>query len=170
MSLREFLGKLGIKPREMLFYEQAFTHPSFTNKKGQTENYQRLEFLGDAIISLYVARRVYRLTPPLSEGKMSILKASVVSWANLGALARKLNFQNQIRFAPKAQDLGQNEKILSDVFEAFIAALYLDKGSRSSNHFLDRVLSAQIAGLQGQELKNPKTLLQEYLQRQQART
>ena len=163
-KIKEVLDRCGIKPMEMRLFEEAFTHPSYVNEHKDVKQYQRLEFLGDAILQLYTSLNIYKRYPNMNEGEMSIMRASVVNSIKLAELSEKINLQSAIRFGKSAQNLEQNIKIKSDVFEALVAAIYLDLGRGALLEFFDKTVVKCIKRSNGIPEKNPKTKLQEFLQ------
>lgn len=159
-----FLEKSGIKPDNVELYYQAFTHPSFSNEKRFSKNYQRLEFLGDAILSKLSAERVFFKYSRLPEGDLTLIRSASVNGKTLAKFALDLEFDKLIRFGNTIEKLAKNDKILEDVFEAFVAAIYLDKGEEEVKNFLQSNVFQFIDDAKNQQIKNPKTVLQEYLQ------
>ena len=116
--------KLDINPTNMNLYYQAFTHSSYTNENPSYPNYERLEFLGDAVLEIIISDYLYKEWH-LEEGTMTKMRANYVCEKACATYARDLNFESDVR-------IGNNEEInytiIADIFEAFIGALYLDKG------------------------------------------
>jgi len=163
-KIKEVLKECGIKPTEMRLFEEAFTHPSYVNEHKDAKQYQRLEFLGDAILQLYTSLSIFKRHPEMNEGEMSIMRASVVNAIKLAELSDSINLPSAIRFGKSAQNLEENTKIKSDVFEALVGAIYLDLGRGVLLEFLDKTVVKCIKKSNGIPQKNPKTQLQEFLQ------
>lgn len=144
---------------------KALTHPSFKEDQRSEADYERLEFLGDAVITLVVAEELYRRFPQEREGDLTKLKIGAVSGVALSAAALELGLAD-------ALFLGESERgthgrglasALENVFEALVAALYLDAGFGVARDFVARALGAHIGeytAIPG----HPKSDLQELLQ------
>ena len=119
--------KLGFKPNDINLYYQAFTHTSFSNENPAFVSYERLEFLGDAILEFIISEYLYK-ERHLEEGVMTKMRAGYVCEEALATYAKELKFQKDIKVGGCEAELGPNDTIMADVFEAFVAAMYLDKG------------------------------------------
>ena len=118
---------LGFNPTNVNLYYEAFTHTSYSNENSSFESYERLEFLGDAILEFIVSEYLFK-ERHLPEGSMTKMRASYVCEEALATYARDLKFENDIKLGGCEAETGPNDTILADVFEAFIAATYLDMG------------------------------------------
>lgn len=118
---------LNIDPTNVNLYYQAFTHTSFSNENPSFESYERLEFLGDAILEFIISEYLYK-ERELPEGMMTRIRARYVCEEALATYARDLKFEDDIKLGGSELEVGPNDTIMADVFEAFIAATYLDKG------------------------------------------
>lgn len=147
----------------------AFTHRSFVNEaKGKlTEHNERLEFLGDAIFGFVVADYLYRKLPSDPEGKLSLLRSKIVDAFSCAQYLQQLGLASYIL-------LGRGERmsegtskisILADVFEALVAALYLDGGIAGVNVFLTHHFEKEFERVLGAPPRNYKAELQEYVQK-----
>ncbi len=116
--------KLDINPTNMNLYYQAFTHSSYTNENPSYPNYERLEFLGDAVLEIIISDYLYKEWH-LEEGTMTKMRANYVCEKACATYARNLNFESDVRIGNNEEI---NDTIIADIFEAFIGALYLDKG------------------------------------------
>lgn len=117
----------GYKPKNIFLYKLAFTHSSISEgKKKIMENNERLEYLGDAILGAVVADFLFKIFPTKSEGFLTEMRAKIVSRNSLNKLSQKLGIEKliQSQFEPTIS----RNSINGDAFEAFIGALYLDKG------------------------------------------
>ena len=117
--------KFDFNPTDINLYYAAFTHTSYTNENPSCMNYERLEFLGDAVLELIISDYLYK-ERHLEEGTMTKMRASYVCENALATYASDLNFQEDIKLG--SGEVEANNTILADVFEAFVAALYLDQG------------------------------------------
>ena len=118
---------------------QALTHPSFAFENGVPSN-ERLEFLGDAVLSLVAAERLYKLFPDASEGILTQRRAEIVQGTNLTALSQKMGLGKYLFLGKgeKKQGGHRTPSNLANVLEAIIGAIYLDSGIRESRVFIHR--------------------------------
>jgi ribonuclease III len=149
-------------------FRLAFIHRSFLNEaKVEIESNERLEFLGDSILSFVVSDHLYKAYPNFDEGILTNLRSLVVNTKSLAKLAKKLDFGSHLMLSRGEEDSGgrQNESILANTFEAVIGALFLDQGIDAVKTFLYAVLIPEIEKyVQKKVFKDPKSLLQEYVQ------
>jgi ribonuclease III len=154
--------KLDYEPRDPALFAAALTHRSASGK-----NYERLEFLGDAVLNLVVAEHLYRAFPEATEGDLSRLRARVVSSEPLAEAAAELALGEALLLGSGELKTGgyRRKSILADALEAVCGALFLDGGFEVAARVIDRLFRARIAALPPPDaLKDAKTLLQEYLQ------
>ena len=121
----ELLKKLNINTSNTNYYIQALTHTSYANENENCESYERLEFLGDAVLEIIISDYLYN-EKHLKEGTMTKLRASYVCEAACSTYAKDLELDKYIKLG--SGEIEANTTIIADVFEAFVAALYLDKG------------------------------------------
>ncbi|MCP4336753.1 MAG: ribonuclease III [Mycoplasma sp.] len=159
-ALKEF----GIISKNKEIYYQAFTHQTFANENNYNYNYQRLEFVGDALIDSYVGLYLFNNYPKLNEGQMTLLRSNCVNKEALAKFSRSLNLGELLRVGNNSNELKDNEGILADLFESFSAAIYIDIGEIGLLGLLEATVFKMIDKLSNNELKDPKTLLQELLQ------
>ncbi|HXQ31408.1 MAG TPA: ribonuclease III [Steroidobacteraceae bacterium] len=155
-------ARLGWRCRDAALVATALTHRSV----GSTHN-ERLEFLGDAVLSLVVAERLYQEFPAASEGELSRYRASLVSGESLADIAETLELGERLRLGPGELHSGgfRRRSTLADAFEALLGAIYLDGGMPALRQVLEPLLAPRVAGLrQMPAVKDAKTRLQEYLQ------
>jgi len=149
-------------------FQLAFIHRSYLNEsKDAIESNERLEFLGDSILSFVVSDHLYKAYPDFDEGILTNLRSLVVNTKSLAKLAKKLDFGSQLMLSRGEEDSGgrENESILANTFEAVIGALFLDQGIDAVKTFLLEVLVPEIEKyVQKKVFKDPKSLLQEYVQ------
>ena len=129
---------LGFKPINLKFYRKAFTHRS-TNKvdeKGNPFNYERLEFLGDSMLGSVIAAHLYNEVPTGDEGYLTKMRSKIVSREHLNELGRDLNLIQFVESKVNPQHFGEN--IHGNIFEAFVGAIYLDKGFASCEEFIHK--------------------------------
>ncbi len=149
-------------------FEQAFTHRSYLNEaKKELESNERLEFLGDSILSFVVSQHLYESYPHFDEGILTNLRSLLVNTKSIAAAARKLDFGKYLKLSRGEEESKgrENESLLANSFEAFIGALYLDQGIESARKFIGMMLFPQIEEIvKKKAFKDPKSLLQEYVQ------
>lgn len=159
---------LGFKPKNIIPYEKAFTHRSMNlkDKNGNAINYERLEFLGDAMLSSVIAAYLFKEVPEGNEGYLTKMRAKVVSRKHLNELGKDLKLIDLVRTnIPKSQ-FGVN--IHGNLFEALIGAIYLDKGFVYCERFIyESVINpyVDIESLEGQVISY-KSLLIEWCQKE----
>ena len=137
----KILDKLGIRTHDNALYERAFTHTSYSNEHDNCESYERLEFLGDAVLELIISDFLYS-EKHLEEGTMTKLRASYVCEEACYTYAKELDFDKYIRVG--SGEIEANMTILADVFESFVGALYLDKGLEETRGVVLKVIKKYI--------------------------
>jgi ribonuclease-3 len=162
--LNQLEQQLGYAFRDQALLKTALTHPSYGGDY-HTEHYQRLEFLGDAVLELAVSRYLYLERPQLDEGQLSRLRASLVREETLCEAARSLGLGGMIRLSVGEERGGGRDKpsILADVMEAVIAAVYLDGGAQAAFDLVRRILAGRLND-DNPDALDAKTRLQEVLQ------
>lgn len=145
-ALSDFIhNDFGFYPRNISLYKLAFTHKSAAdNSVGNFKlSNERLEYLGDAVLSTVVADYLFRLFPTKSEGFLTEMRSRIVSRASLNKLSQKLGFEQVIHYS---HDNHSNYKSMGgNAFEAFVGALYLDRGYDFTKHILlDRIINVHI--------------------------
>lgn len=166
-SLKTFLQEQNIQPKAIELYELAFTHTSVNVEfKGIGKDYERLEFIGDAFLSMVVADLVFRLHPDWSQGELSKTRAKLVQTENLVKIARRLNLADYVTIGHSItrSAVSQSKKILEDIFEAYIGAIYLDQGVDIAASYVRSFFEETIKALTMDELTDYKTKLQEDMQ------
>ena len=162
-------ARIGYTFHDRRLLQNALMHSSYANEnraRGCTSN-ERLEFLGDSVLGMVTAMRLYRLYPDMPEGKLSRLRAELVCEQSLHAVALELGLGSYIRLGHGEARNGGRERpsILADAVEAIIAAIYLDGGLESAQRFiLDHILTGLAEG-QMHHVADYKTDLQERVQR-----
>lgn len=144
----------------------AITHPSAVEGKPVKYSYERLEFLGDSILGAIVANAAFHQYPQLDEGGLTRIKVSLVSGASLSKVADELGFADVIIFGLSERGTGRRglHSALENVYEAIVAALYLDGGMDAAQLFVARTLLGLMSVDMAKEPENPKSVLQERLQ------
>lgn len=148
--------------------DEAFTHASYANehKKEHLKYYERIEFLGDAVMQLCVSEYLFKRYPMLPEGKLSRLRAAMVCEDSFSKFAKECHFDEYIRLGKGEEKANarQRPSLLCDIFESFIGALYLDQGKDEVVKFIQRVVFPKLDMGWYDHLLDHKTELQEYLQ------
>jgi ribonuclease-3 len=164
----ELEGVLGVPFRERSLLEQALRHPSWCNEQAEPrpEDNERLEFLGDAVLDLVVSHRVMTRFPQAHEGDLSVTRQQIVSEAALSEVARQLEIGRWILLGKGEEKSGGRDKpkILADMFEALIGAVYLEGGYAAAWDTVDRVLGTKINSVELKNFYDFKTRLQETAQ------
>ncbi len=165
-NIRLLLKDLNIPFHNLSLYELAFTHSSY-NADAHTfhHDYERMEFLGDSVLGFVIASLVYKTYPELGQGDLSKLRSALVKTSSLANYARKYNFQDYIKVGNSyANDLAKSDNVLEDVFEAFIAAIYLDLGFKSARNFINLTFYDDVLHYDLNQIKDYKSRLQEEMQ------
>jgi ribonuclease-3 len=162
--------KQRFKDRRLL--EQALSHPSYLNEispgGGTIDSYERLEFLGDAVVGMAVTQELFARYPDLPEGQLTKLRSSLVSGKTLARTARGLELGQHLKLGRGEQSSGGSDRDsnLAAAFEALIGAVFLDRGFDAAKKMVLRLLAGEMAGLlEGGVPEDPKSRLQEVIQR-----
>jgi ribonuclease III len=159
---------VGFKPETITFYQKAFTHRS-TNKQdenGNPFNYERLEFLGDSMLSAVIAAHLYNEVPLGDEGYLTKMRSKIVSREHLNELGRDLNLISLVDSKVAPSHFGEN--IHGNIFEALLGAIFLDKGYNGFEKFIyDKVIIpyVDIPRLEGKVISY-KSLVIEWCQKE----
>lgn len=164
--LTELEDKIGYQYKDKKLLEQALTHSSFANEQkiNKNGNYERLEFLGDAVLELVSSEFLFTNNPDMPEGTLTRTRASIVCEPTLASCARDLELEKYIRLGKGEEMTGgrQRDSIISDVMEAVIGSLYLDGGFDVAHEFIHQFVLSEL------EKKilfyDAKTVLQEIVQ------
>lgn len=156
----DFFSKMNIKINNEELLSTAFTHSSYSNEN-HCENYERLEFLGDAVLELIISDYFYKETS-YKEGEMSKIRASFVCEKALATYARQLDMVKYIKVG-HGQANNINDTIIADVFEAVLGALYLDQGYKIAKKYIDDIIIPYIKS-NTHFLEDYKSILQEMVQ------
>jgi ribonuclease-3 len=156
--------RLGYAFRDPALLDAALTHRSASKR-----NYERLEFLGDSVLNFATAVLLYREHPDADEGDLSRYRATLVSGDSLADVAASLDLGDQLRLGGGELKSGgfRRSSILADALEALFGAVYVDGGMGAAIAVVESLFAGRMGALPGaQELKDPKTRLQEQLQAQ----
>jgi ribonuclease-3 len=157
---------LGYRFKDRDLLARALTHASAAPGEDSPHSYERLEFLGDAILGMVVSKAIYLRFPNMNEGGMTRIKVSLVSGQRLSSIMDELGFANLIAFGSSETGTGNRglTSALEDVFESLVAAMMLDGGLEVAERWLDATLMPLISEDLADEPTNPKSTLQELLQ------
>ena len=152
---------IGYQFKNKLFLKEALTHKS----NDENFNNERLEFLGDSVISLAVSEELLLKGANLDEGSLSIYRSKIVSRSNLSDIGAKLNLDKYL-LASSALKNNQNltNSVIGNTFEAVLGAVFLDAGYKKAKEIILSLLKIDFFSLAEDEQKDPKTRLQEFLQ------
>lgn len=149
-------------------FHHAFIHRSYLNEtRERIESNERLEFLGDSILSFVISEHLYRTYPDFNEGILTNLRSMVVNTKSLAQSAKTLEFGKYLLLSRGEEESGgrSNESILANTFEAYIGALFIDQGISAVEAFIGDTLMPKIVEFVKKKVfKDPKSLLQEYVQ------
>ena len=133
--------------RNKKLFEQAFIHRSFLNEtKENISSNERLEFLGDSIISFLISQNLYLQYPQFNEGILTNMRSLLVNTKSLALIAKELEFGKYLKLSKgEEESLGrQNQSLLANSFEAFVGALLLDQGIEAVDVFLNQIFGGKI--------------------------
>lgn len=167
-SLEEMEGKISYCFTNRQLLKQALTHSSYANERkiNKIQNYERIEFLGDAVLELVTSAFLYENHADMSEGDMTRLRASIVCEFALSFCARELGLEKFIYLGKGEEATGGRgrDSIIADVMEAVIGAIYLDGGLDHARQFIHRYI---LSDLEHKRLfYDSKTILQEIVQKE----
>ena len=159
---------LNFTPKKIEYYQKAFTHRSLkkVDENGIPINYERLEFLGDAMLGSIIASYLYKKAPKGTEGYLTQMRSKIVSREHLNELGKDLNLIKHVRSNITQENIGDN--IHGNIFEALVGAIYLDRGYRYCKKFIYKnviIPYVDIAKLEG-KITSYKGLIIEWCQKQ----
>ena len=161
---------LGVSFNNQGLLRQALVHGSFLNEQGGSslDSYERMEFLGDAVLELVISAEIYHRLPQLPEGQLTKIRAGLVCRESLSLAAQHMNLGSFLLLGKGEGASGgrKRDSILEAAFEAVVAAIYLDQGYEPVRGFILKSLhdSLEDACLRGSSPENPKSALQEHFQ------
>lgn len=166
-ELKELLKTFSITAHSEHLYELALTHPSCNSEQNtKHQDYERLEFVGDSVVGFVSADLIFKLHPEMDQGLMSKLRSFLVCSKALASYSRKYNIHECIHIGHSIskEQLAKSDKILEDVFEAFIGAIYLDQGIEIAYKVVKDILFEDIKNTNIDDIIDAKTRLQEEIQ------
>ncbi|MGI6591242.1 MAG: ribonuclease III [Eggerthellaceae bacterium] len=158
--------EIGYQFKDVDLLRKALTHPSAVETQTTERSYERLEFLGDSVLGVIVAQAAFDKFPDLDEGGLTRIKVALVAGSTLSEVAQELGFAEVILFGSSEVGTGRRgmHSALENVYEAVVAALYLDGGYEAARDFIGRTLLPRMTIDYAQRPENPKSALQERLQ------
>ncbi|MDL2271015.1 ribonuclease III [Methanobrevibacter sp. OttesenSCG-928-I08] len=138
----KILNELNIIPNNEKLFKVAFLHSSYSVVHNIDYNYERLEFLGDSVLSLLVAEYLFKKYPDYSEGKLTKLRANFVCRAALIFYSKEIGLNEYLKFSTEDNTLSPQEiqSIYADIFESFLGAIFLDQGIEIAKKFLKKYI------------------------------
>lgn len=167
VSIKEFEDKIGYHFKNTRHINIALTHSSYANEvRGRLESNERLEFLGDAILSLIVSQHIFISYPDYPEGELTKVRAWLVCEKSLCEFSKRIDMGNFLKLSHGEKNSGGSSRpsILADAFEAVVAAIYLDGGLDKAREFILRFIVESIENPRVGGFKDYKTMLQEIVQ------
>ena len=138
----DLFEKFGIETENKDLYKVAFTHASYSIHHDLDYNYERLEFLGDSVLSLIVSEYIYKKYPQYEEGDLTKLRSNFVCQNALIYYSHKLGLKEYLKVSEVESNLTKNEvlSITADLFESFLGAIFLDKGMEFAKEFVSNAI------------------------------
>lgn len=168
MTLKDLQAKINITFADQALLQHAFIHRSYLNEsKTFTESNERLEFLGDAVLSFITSEYLYNTYPTYPEGTLTNIRSTLVKTKSLSATAKELGLGELLMVSRGEESSGgrNNDSLLADCFEALLGAIYLDQGTERARTFLKtHLLYKAEAIIQSKSYIDFKSLLQEITQ------
>lgn len=166
-DLPTFLKSLNLDVKNPDFYREAFMHKTFATEHDIAYDNQRLEFLGDAVVQIIVTEELFHRYPDMKEGAMTKIRSAMVNQEALATIARNLHLGEYLQLGRGEKEAhgDQRDSTLSDLFEAFMGAIFLDSGMDAARELLVNYIREHIpepADIVKSE--NPKGALQEFTQ------
>lgn len=167
---RELQKKIGYFFKNISYLNEALTHSSYSNEKksiNANHNNERLEFLGDSVLSIIISEYLFTKYKNFPEGELTKLRAKIVCESTLSDCSKKIELGKYMYFGKGEEMTGGRERtsILADAFEALIAAIYLDGGFEESKRFiLNHMKNKIVDAVEGRVFLDYKTHLQELIQ------
>jgi len=167
--LLELSNKLGYRFKSIELLNESITHSSYANenKKKNLRYNERLEFLGDSVLSIVISEYLFKRLPTVQEGDLTKIRASIVCEPSLSRSSQNMNIGKYLLLGKGEEATGGRERvsILADTFEAIIGAIYLDGGFEAARKFILHNLNHTIEeAINGRVFQDYKTHLQEIIQ------
>lgn len=166
--MKDLAEAIGYSFRDKSLLERALTHSSYANEylKNPHDSNERLEFLGDSVLSVCTSQYLYNTFPDLPEGELSKIRAALVCEDSLAKFAETIGLGESIKFGKGERQSGggRRKSTVSDAFEAVIGAIFLDSGLESAKAFVLPFIKGALAERDEETFKDYKTALQEVVQ------
>ncbi|HEV2251447.1 MAG TPA: ribonuclease III [Candidatus Limnocylindria bacterium] len=160
----------GYRFRDPALLGAALTHSSYLHEhlSDEGEDFERLEFLGDAVVDLVIGELLYRSRPEATEGELTALRAQLVSGPPLAQLAQRLGLPERARLGRGEAETGGRQRVGlgASLYESVLGAIYVDGGFDAAREFVLRTMHDTIVAAAEQPRRSPKTVLQEWAQGQ----
>ena len=166
--MNDLQAAIGYAFNDTALLTEALTHSSYAHEQHKNMKYnERLEFLGDAVLSIVVSDYIYKHCPELPEGELTKLRASLVCEKSLFDFANQIDLGSYLRLSNGERRNGgaKRPSIVADAFEALIAAIYLDGGMEPARKHILRFVVPEIENHKNHSFKDYKTVLQEIIQK-----
>jgi ribonuclease-3 len=148
----------------------ALTHSSYLHEHPDQdlEDFERLEFLGDAVVDLVIGEQLYRQQPDATEGELTAMRAQLVSGAPLAQLAQALGLPERARLGRGEAETGGRQRVGlgASLYESVLGAIYVDGGFAAARDFVLRTMGESVTAALAEPRRSPKTILQEWAQGQ----
>jgi ribonuclease-3 len=158
----------GYRFTDQVLLENALTHSSYLHEhpEEKAHDFERLEFLGDAVVDLVVGEELYRRFPDATEGELTALRAALVSSAALAEVGRQLGLPERARLGRGEEETGGRGRagLSASLYESVVGACYIEGGLEAATGLVQRTMGEAIAATLSSPRKSPKTLLQEWAQ------
>ena len=147
---REDINKItGFNPINLEYYQKAFIHKSvlrFLSNENLNNSYERFEFLGDSVVNLVIANFIFNKYKDKEEGYLTRIRTKLVNGKTMSYLAKKLKLNDFLIISKNVETIGgrTNDRIIEDIFEAFICAIYLDLGFKYAEAFIIRIIEEHL--------------------------
>ena len=166
-SAGDLAERLGLHFDDPALLTEALVHSSYVNEhpEGTSESNERLEFLGDAVLSLIMSEALFKRHRDEPEGVLTTRRAAIVSTRGLARIARRLELGDALVLGQGAENSGERGRssVLAGLFESVVAAIYLDQGLEAARRFILEAAAPELdSGVSADALKAPKSRLQEY--------
>ena len=160
----------GYRFKDPTLLEMALTHSSYLHEHpdANIEDFERLEFLGDAVVDLVIGELLYRSRPDATEGELTAMRAQLVSGPPLSQLAQRLGLPERARLGRGEGETGGRQRVGlgASLYESVLGAVYVDGGFDAAREFVLRTMKDTIVAAAEQPRRSPKTILQEWAQGQ----
>jgi ribonuclease-3 len=158
----------GYRFKDDALLENALTHSSYLHEHPEeaARDFERLEFLGDAVVDLVVGEELFRRFPDATEGELTALRAALVSSVALAEVGRELGLPERARLGRGEEDTGGRARagLAASLYESVVGAIYIESGLEDAGAVVRRTMGEAIAATVAAPRKSPKTLLQEWAQ------